>query len=60
LVFSKLLDWESYFWFREFEETERLTALLSLAEQEIAGLKTNLKNMEIVLGKFYLLPIIQV
>jgi hypothetical protein len=36
--------------FREFEETERLSAQLSLAEQEIAGLKNNLKNMEIVLG----------
>jgi hypothetical protein len=36
--------------FREFEETERLSAQLSLAEQEIAGLKNNLKNMEFVLG----------
>jgi hypothetical protein len=35
---------------REFEETERLSAQLSLAEQEIAGLKNNLKNMEFVLG----------
>ena len=40
---------------REFEETERLTAQLSLAEQEIAELKNNLKNMEVVLGEFIIM-----
>ena len=40
---------------REFEETERLTAQLTLAEQEIAELKNNLKNMEVVLGEFIIM-----